>query len=228
MLLRHLVYIQLLVLTGLVVIMVLSAFAPTLVRASPEPKVIKKFYPKDGALEELRRFWAATQSTWRICSIVIHFPPIPCFIHRVHPELHVFKEGTLVACFVYIEVPSLLSKCSDLLGKISSCCSLRLKLLARCCYITVDSTITALKTVLAHFGAFPNKYTIKYPFHTKATWKVWTFMKTTSLCSVWKNNLFDNIMLAQNHAWHIIQSGWNNILVKATIKEQHHSVTCSV
>jgi hypothetical protein len=43
-----------------------------------------------------------------------------------------------------------------------------------------------------------------------------------------KNKLFDNIILTQNHAWHIPQSGWNNYLVKATIKEQHHSVTGSV
>ncbi len=26
------------------------------------------------------------------------------------------------------------------------------------------------------------------PFHTTATWKVWNFMRTTSLCSVWKKN----------------------------------------
>ncbi len=40
----------------------------------------------------------------------------------------------------------------------------------RCCYITVVSATTALqnKTVLAHIGAFPNKCTIKHPFHTLA------------------------------------------------------------
>jgi hypothetical protein len=26
--------------------------------------------------------------------------------------------------------------------------------------------------------------------------------------------LFDNIILTQNHAWHITQSGWNNYLVQ--------------
>ncbi len=41
-----------------------------------------------------------------------------------------------------------------------------------------------------HIGAFPNKCTIKHPFHTMATWKVWKFMKTTSLCSVWKKTNF--------------------------------------
>ncbi len=30
--------------------------------------------------------------------------------------------------------------------------------------------------------------------------------------------LVDNIILTQNHAWHITQSGWNNYLVLATIK----------
>ncbi len=33
--------------------------------------------------------------------------------------------------------------------------------------------------------------------------------------------LFDNIILTQNHAWHMTQSGWINYLEKATIKEQH-------
>ncbi len=28
-----------------------------------------------------------------------------------------------------------------------------------------------------------------------------------------KNNLFDNIILIQNHARHITQSGWNNYLL---------------
>jgi hypothetical protein len=41
------------------------------------------------------------------------------------------------------------------------------------------------QTVLAHIGAFPNKCAIKHPFQK---WKVWKFMKTTSLCSVWKKN----------------------------------------
>ncbi len=43
-----------------------------------------------------------------------------------------------------------------------------------------------------------------------------------------EKKLFDNIILTQNHAWHITQSDLNNYLVKATIKEQHHSVTCSL
>jgi hypothetical protein len=55
-------------------------------------------------------------------------------------------------------------------------------------------------------------------------------MKTTSHCSACleKQTFFRNIILTQNHAWHITQSDSYNYLVKATIKEQHHSVTCSV
>jgi hypothetical protein len=54
--------------------------------------------------------------------------------------------------------------------------------------------------VLAHIGAFPNKCTIKHTFHAMATWKVWNFMKTTTLFSVWKKTFFDNIIITQNHA----------------------------
>ncbi len=82
--------------------------------------------------------------------------------------------------------------------------------------------------MLAHIGAFPDKCIIKQPFHTTATWKVFSFMKTTALCYVWKKTHFDNIILTQKHAWHITQSGWNKYSVYATFEEQHHSATCSV
>jgi hypothetical protein len=49
-----------------------------------------------------------------------------------------------------------------------------------------------------------------------------------TLSCVEKNKNFYNIILTQNHTWHIAQSDLNNYLVQATIKEQHHSVTCSV
>jgi hypothetical protein len=85
--------------------------------------------------------------------------------------------------------------------------------LYRCCYIKVDSAKLHSKTVLAHIGAFPNKCTIKHPF-TTATWKVWNFYKNyITLFFLGKKQLFDNIILTQNHAWHITQSSWNNYLV---------------
>ena len=54
------------------------------------------------------------------------------------------------------------------------------------------------KTVLAHIGAFSNKYTIKHPLQ-----KVCKFMKTASLCSVWKKINFLQFYISQIHAWHI-------------------------
>ena len=39
-------------------------------------------------------------------------------------------------------------------------------------------------------------------------------MKTTSLFCLEKNKLFDNIILTQNHAWHITQSDWNTYIVQ--------------
>ncbi len=50
------------------------------------------------------------------------------------------------------------------------------------------------KTVLAHIGAFPNKCT-----HEKSG----NLRKLSHSCSVWKIKLFYNIILTQNHAWHI-------------------------
>ncbi len=53
------------------------------------------------------------------------------------------------------------------------------------------------KTVLAHIGTFPNKCTLKQPFHTTSAWKVWNFMKTHHSCLSGKNKLFDNIILTR-------------------------------
>ncbi len=60
----------------------------------------------------------------------------------------------------------------------------------RCCDITVILQQLHSKTVLAHIGAFPNKCTIKHHCYTTATWKVWKFMKTSSLCPVWRKKTF--------------------------------------
>jgi hypothetical protein len=72
-------------------------------------------------------------------------------------------------------------------------------------YITVDSATTALQNGDCT-GALPNKCSIKTPFSHKGYTIIWIFMKTRSLFSVWKKELFDNIILTQNNAWHITQS----------------------
>ncbi len=78
--------------------------------------------------------------------------------------------------------------------------------IAWCCYMILQQLHS--KTMLAHISAFPNKCTIKHPFHTKVILNVWICMKTTSFCSVWKKNKpFDNTILTQIHAWHITQNG---------------------
>ncbi len=74
--------------------------------------------------------------------------------------------------------------------------------------------------MLAHIGAFPNKCTIKHPFHTTATWKVRKFRKTKLHHSVLsgKKLTFWQYYITQNHAlqWHLTQSGWNNQFVLGT------------
>jgi len=72
----------------------------------------------------------------------------------------------------------------------------------------VDSATTALQNgdFFARISAFPNKCSIKTPFSHKGYTIIWIFMKTRSLFSVWKKELFDNIILTQNNAWHITQS----------------------
>jgi hypothetical protein len=69
--------------------------------------------------------------------------------------------------------------------------------------------------VLARIGALPKKCTIHNTSfsHNGYMKSLGNFMKTKLICSVWKKQLFDNIVLTQNHAWHITQSGWNNFLV---------------
>ncbi len=56
------------------------------------------------------------------------------------------------------------------------------------------------KTVLAHIGAFPNKCTIKHPFHK---WKSGNLWKLHHSVLSGKNKLFYNITVTQNHTWHI-------------------------
>ncbi len=84
------------------------------------------------------------------------------------------------------------------------------------------------KTVLAHIGAFPNKCTIKHPFSHNSYMKNLEFYQNYITLFCLEKLIFWGIILTQNHALHITQSGRKNYLVYAAIKEQHHSVTCSV
>ncbi len=64
------------------------------------------------------------------------------------------------------------------------------------------------KTVLAPIGAFPNKYTLKTPFSHNGYIRSLEFYENYHFVLSGQNKLFDNNdMLAQNHAWHITQSG---------------------
>ncbi len=59
--------------------------------------------------------------------------------------------------------------------------------------------------MLAHIGAFPNKCTIKHPFHNGYLKSLGIYENYITLFRLEKNKLFDNIM---SHAWHITHSGW--------------------
>ncbi len=61
----------------------------------------------------------------------------------------------------------------------------------RCCYITVDSATTALQNGACTYQYISLQMHYNAPFsHNGYTWKVWKFMKITSLCSVWKKQTF--------------------------------------
>jgi hypothetical protein len=67
------------------------------------------------------------------------------------------------------------------------------------------------KAVLAQISAFQNKQnkcTIKHSFHTTAIHmkSLDIYENCITLFCLEKNLLFDNIILTQNHAWHITQS----------------------
>ncbi len=81
------------------------------------------------------------------------------------------------------------------------------KLSSWCCYITVDSSTTALQKSACTYQCISKQMHYKTPFSHNGYMKVWNFMKNTSLCSIWKNKTFWNIILTHNHAWHITQSG---------------------
>jgi hypothetical protein len=63
--------------------------------------------------------------------------------------------------------------------------------------------------MLAHIGAFQNKCTIKHPLYTKATVheKYEILLNYITLFCLEKDKRVDNVIVTQNHAWHITQGG---------------------
>ncbi len=60
-----------------------------------------------------------------------------------------------------------------------------LRYVATSTYITVGSATTALQNCACTYRCISKKMHYKtHPFHTTATWNIWNFMKTTSLCSL--------------------------------------------
>ncbi len=75
----------------------------------------------------------------------------------------------------------------------------------RCCYITVNSATSVLQNIECTFRCISKQihYTVKHPF----TQGLEFYEELHHFVLSGENKLFDNIILAQNHAWHIIQSG---------------------
>ncbi len=81
-----------------------------------------------------------------------------------------------------------------------------------CCYITVDSTTTALQNCACTYRCISKQMhykTLLSPngYMSGNLWKL-----EHSVLSG-KKKLFYNIILTQNHTWHITQSDWNNYSV---------------
>ncbi len=104
-------------------------------------------------------------------------------------------EGAIVECHcVFITYYDLHWTCLEF--KYCTYFSSFFVLLVITLYITVDFTTTALPNGASTYWCISKQvHYIKHPFHTTATWKVWNFMKTTSLiCSVWKKINFLKIL----------------------------------
>ncbi len=81
-----------------------------------------------------------------------------------------------------------------------------------CCYITLDSATTALQNSTFTSRCISKQMHYKTTFSHNGYMKSLAFYKNyiTLVLSVWKkvkNKLFANIILTQNLAWHITQSG---------------------
>jgi hypothetical protein len=84
------------------------------------------------------------------------------------------------------------------------------ELWSRCCYITVDSATTALQNGACTFWCSSKQMHYKTLFSHNGYMKSLEFYENNITLFCLKKILFHNIIITQNHAWHITQSGWNN------------------
>ncbi len=83
-----------------------------------------------------------------------------------------------------------------------------------CCYITVDSATTALQNGACTYRCISKQVDYKTPLsHNGYVKSLEIYENYVTLSCLEKNKLFYNIILTQNHTWHITQSDWNNYLV---------------
>jgi hypothetical protein len=80
-------------------------------KAQQKPK--SHFTLKKGLEKGLRRCPAAAQSTRQICPSYKHFPPTPCFVHRVHLKPLYLERRLSSLCFVHISTFSLEQRLID-------------------------------------------------------------------------------------------------------------------
>ncbi len=73
----------------------------------------------------------------------------------------------------------------------------------RCCYITVDSATTALQNDACKYRCISKQMHSKTPFSHSGYMKSLEFYDNYFTLVCVEKNLFDNIILTQNHAWHI-------------------------
>jgi hypothetical protein len=86
----------------------------------------------------------------------------------------------------------------------------------RCCYTTVVLQQLDSKTVLAHIGAFPDKCTIKHPFHTTSIMKSLEFYENY-ICYVWEKNKFSRYYI-NNESCMVYYPKWLNYLFSICCK----------
>jgi hypothetical protein len=84
-----------------------------------------------------------------------------------------------------------------------------------CCYITVNFTTTTHQNGGCTYRCISKQTHYKTPFLHEGYMKSMEFYETyiTLFRLEEKLKLVDNIIITQNHAWHINESGCNNYIV---------------